>query len=481
MTSMQVHSGTFGHSGGKISKSRSRTVVKPILKKLHSHHSDRESSLDLDRGWDDQPSPGLAAGSDFGTYDSDGSYHYSTPTGNGARPTRDVSFSFSATDISGSGLNGGGAVGGGSRSKYSHVRSTSGNSHTSSIATTTSGRNGGSFIHPFQQTPHTSTPPLSYANSRASFDNGMPTGYSPTITEDDDDVDPYSSFHSTSTTPRPTLYQSAFYQHPNHRRPSMASQRTSSLSDGNQTTRIPATRTNSGSIHPLASLSLNQSRSELNNSSALSSLAIDSPLSSTAPLGTAGTTLSSIHTSNVSVAPSSTAPLSPLRSSLDMGAFRLRSRSEVDTSTHQEQVREARRKFEAKERAKEEKYAKEQLRKRERAENKEAHKLEKSHNRLRKGSAGHGSVSSSTMSSGTDIRISSSRKHGAMTEDNREKVEFSSHGYDSTHGEQTAPSRADDVHFKSPKRTKTAKHKTMGVWTAFMLWLRTRLLKMGRR
>ncbi|EFY86658.1 hypothetical protein MAC_07256 [Metarhizium acridum CQMa 102] len=415
MASTQVHPGSFTHPGGKISKSRSRTVVKPILKKLHSHHSDRES-LDLDRGWDDQPSPGLAAGPDFGTYDSDGSY--STPNGPGARSARD-------------------------------------------------------------QQPHASTPPLSYANSRTSFENGVPTGYSPTITEDDADVDPYSSFHSASTAPRPALYQSAFYQHPNHRRPSMASQRTSSLSDGTQTTRIPATRSNSGTTRPLAPPSLNQSKSEL-DSSALSSLDVDSPLSSTAPLGTAGTMLSSVQT-QASATSTSAAPLSPLRSSLDMGVFRLRSRSEVDTFTHQEHVREARRKFEAKERAKDEKYAKEQLRKRERAETKEAHKLEKSHPRLRKGSAGHGSVSSSTMSSGTDLRISSSGKRGAMLEDSREKVEFSSFGYNSTHGGQTAPSRADEVHFKSPKRTKTAKHKTMGVWTAFMLWLRTRLLKIGRR
>ncbi|TWU75242.1 hypothetical protein ED733_005774 [Metarhizium rileyi] len=476
MASTQLHPGSFSHAGGKMSKSRSLTVVKPILKKLHSHHSDRES-LDLDRGWDDQPSPGLAAGPDLGTYDSDGSYHFSTPKAVAARSARDVSFSLSVSDMAmaGSGLAVGLAVG--SRSKYSHVRSTSGNSHTSSVATTTSGRNGGTFVHPFQQQPHAATPPLSYANSRASLENGMPTGYSPTITEDDADVDAYSSFHSTSTTPRPALYQSAFYQHPNHRRPSMASQRTSSLSDATQTALVAANRSNSGTTHPvLAPPSLNQSKTDL-NLSALSSLAVDSPLLSNTPLGAAGTTLSSVKTNATS---SSAAPLSPLRSSLDMGAFRLRSRSEVDNLTHQEQVREARRKFEAKERAKDEKYAKEQLRKRERAESKEAHKLEKSHTRLRKGSA-HGSATSSTLSSGTDLRISSSRKHGAMLEDNREKVEFSSFGYDSTHPGQTPPSRPDEVHFKSQKRTKTAKYKTLSIWTAFMLWLRTRLLKMGRR
>ncbi|KHN94247.1 uncharacterized protein MAM_07883 [Metarhizium album ARSEF 1941] len=460
MASVQVHlhQGPFSHHGGKLSKSRSRTVVKPILRKLHSHHSDRES-LDLDRGWDDQPSPSLAAGPDFGSYDSDGSYPYSTQNGPPARCARDVSFSFSPSDMAGPGL------GLAPRPKYSHVRSASGNSHTSSIATTA---NGGTFVHPFQQQPHASNPPLPYANSRSSFENGVSTGYSPTITEDDADVDPYSSFHSASTTPRPALYQSAFYQHPNHRRPSVASQRTSSVSDGAQATRLPAARSNSATTRLLAPPSLTQSRSEL-DFSALSSL------SSTSPAGTPATTLSSVQTQI-------NAPLSPLRNSLDMGVFRLRSRSgEVDTFTHKEQVREARRKFEARERAKDEKYAREQLRKRERAEIKEAHRLEKSHPRLRKGSTGHGSVSSSTMSSGTDLRISSSRNHGARLEDSREKVEFSAFGYNSTHGGPTAPSRPDEVHFTSPKRSKTAKHKTMGVWTAFMLWLRTRLLKIGRR
>ncbi|QPG96161.1 hypothetical protein C2857_003384 [Epichloe festucae Fl1] len=479
MASVKVHSGVFGHSTGKISKSRGRTVVKPILKKLHSH-SDRESSLDLDRGWDDQPSPSFA-GPDFGTYDSDGSYHYSAPAFANTRSGRDVIFSLSATDIAGVGGHGAGALAAGregARSKYSHVRSTSGNSHTSSIATTTSGRNGSTFVHPFQQTPYTSTPPLSYANSRASFENGITTGYSSTITEDDDDIDPYPSLHSTSTTPRPALYQSAYFQHPNHRRPSLASQRTSSISDGNQTARISATRSSSAQVRPLGTASVNQSKSELNPST-VSSETAGSPLSSTAPLGTAAIILSSLQT-NLTSSPAS--PMSPLRNSLDMGGFRMRSRSEVDMSTHQEQVREARRKFEAKERAKEEKYAREQHRKQERAENREAHRMEKTHSRLRKGSGGNGSVSSSTMSSGTDIRITTSRKQDAVFDRAQEKIDFSTHGYNSTHDGQSAPTRADKVHFTSPlKRTKTAKRKTAGVWTAFVLWFRTRLLKLGRR
>ncbi|KAG6010469.1 hypothetical protein E4U21_006471 [Claviceps maximensis] len=492
MASVKAHSGVFNHSTGKLSKSRSRIVVKPILRKLHSH-TDRGSSLDLDRGWDDQPSPGFAAGPDFGTYDSDASYHYTAPAAVSMRSGRDtVGYAAGALAMS--------ATTDGARGKYSHVRSTSGNSHASSIATSTSGRHGGSFVHPFQQTPQTSTPPLlSYANSRASLDNGFIPGYSPTITEDDDvdDIDPYSSFHSTistrsalsaysaSTTPRPSLYQSAYFQHPNHRRPSVVSHRASSVSDGNQTTRVSATRSISSQARPLGITSVNQSRSEL-NTSALSSLVPESPLASIAPSGDADATV--LSTSQTNVTSSSASPMSPLRHSLDMGGFRLRSRSELDTSTHQEQVLEARRKFEAKERAKREKYAREQHRKRERAESKETHRMDKTHSRLRNESTGNGSVSSSTTSSDSDIHMtSSSSRHGAKFDDAREKIDFAAHGYDSTHDRQTTPVRADDVHFSSSKRVRTAKtakaakHKTVGVWTAFVLWLRTRLLKIGRR
>ncbi|KAG6017341.1 hypothetical protein E4U41_004234 [Claviceps citrina] len=492
MASVQAQSGVFGYAMPKLPRSRSRIVVKPILKKLHSH-TDRASSLDLDRGWDDQPSPGFAAGPDFGTYDSDASYHYYYPTAAAAAAGASTAAAAAATAAAA-------AAREGARGKYAHVRSASGTSHASSIATTTtaSGRNGGSFVHPFQQTPHASTPPLSYANSRASLENGLATGrgYSPTITEHDDDDDVadayYSSFHSASTTPRPALYQSAYFQHPSHRRPSGASHGTSSLSDGHQTARIPATRPNPARPRPLGTASVDQSRSELNLSTLSSLAAADSSLSSTAPLGTVATNLSTVQTHAIS---SSASPMSPLRNSLDMGGFRLRSRSEVDTSTHQEQVLEARRKFEAKERAKEEKYLREQHRKRERAESKETHRREKTQSRLRKGlnsSPGHhlhlGSMPGSAVSSGTDMRITSSRKHGAARFDGdaREKIDFATHGYESTHhggGQaQTAPARADDVHFASSKRAKkTAKHKTVGVWTAFVLWLRTRLLKLGRR
>ncbi|KAL3958708.1 hypothetical protein ACCO45_006870 [Purpureocillium lilacinum] len=437
MASLQMHSSALGgpHGPVKITKSRGRTAVKPILKKLQSHHSDRES-LDLDRGWDDQPSPRLSS-LDFGSgpYDSDGGGYFGSSSQYGGnagagRTARDVSFSLASGDY-GSGV--------GARGKFSHARSTSGTSHASIATTNSSGRNGGSFVHPFQQTPQmAAATPLTYTNPRASFDN------SPTITEDDgDDVDPYPSYHSTaSSASRPAVYQAAHLQQQGQRRPSLASQRTGSVSDGAQTLRVTASRSHSGSVQRLTSSSVNQSRSELQLSTANS--VIDSPLSTTAPLTTSPTLLSS----------------------LDMGGFRLRSRSEVDTFTRQEHVREARRKFEAKERAKEEKYAREQSRK-------EAHKQERGQPRLRKES--HGSQPGAINTAGLHRRRTP--KPDVATEEPNEK---GVHAGQEADGILDSQPRADSVQFKSPKRTKTAKHKTMGVWTSFMLWLRTRLLKLGR-
>ncbi|GJN70338.1 hypothetical protein VFPFJ_09803 [Purpureocillium lilacinum] len=468
MASLQMHSSALGgpHGPVKITKSRGRTAVKPILKKLQSHHSDRES-LDLDRGWDDQPSPRLSS-LDFGSgpYDSDGGGYFGSSSQYGGnagagRTARDVSFSLASGDY-GSGV--------GARGKFSHARSTSGTSHASIATTNSSGRNGGSFVHPFQQTPQmAAATPLTYTNPRASFDN------SPTITEDDgDDVDPYPSYHSTaSSASRPAVYQAAHLQQQGQRRPSLASQRTGSVSDGAQTLRVTASRSHSGSVQRLTSSSVNQSRSELQLSTANS--VIDSPLSTTAPLTTSPTLLSSTQGGAASTATtvtpaqscsSSASPMSPLRSSLDMGGFRLRSRSEVDTFTRQEHVREARRKFEAKERAKEEKYAREQSRK-------EAHKQERGQPRLRKES--HGSQPGAINTAGLHRRRTP--KPDVATEEPNEK---GVHAGQEADGILDSQPRADSVQFKSPKRTKTAKHKTMGVWTSFMLWLRTRLLKLGR-
>lgn len=475
MASLQMQS--------NITKPRNRMVVKPLLKKLHSH-SDRES-LDLDRDWDHQPTSRQL---DYHHYT-----HHSSP-----KSPRDLSFSLSPSDFDATAAALASAAAAAAAAattsttssttaispttttttttaaraparshNFSHARSASAASHAS-IATSNSGRNGGSFVHPFQQTPQGTS--LAYAHSRASLD--IVRDCSPTITEDDDDDrDPYSA----ATVLRPVVYH--------HRRSSLASQPPSSLSDANNTTTnnnnntsplyAVASRSNSGSVQRLALGSANQSRSELQLSAGAS--LVDSPVSATAPA------VMSLPSPQVTAAPSRASsaagaaaggPMSPLRSSLDVGGFRLRSRSELDPVSRQEQVRAARRKFEAKERAKEEKY----VRKRERANQQ---KLEREQARVR--SASHASLSSGAGSG----RLSRSAPTPAPAPGVFETDEKSARTHDASSSSRfrhsAQPTRADDVEFKSARRTRTAKQRTMGVWTAFMLWLRTRLLKLGRR
>ncbi|RFU75551.1 hypothetical protein TARUN_6680 [Trichoderma arundinaceum] len=474
MTSLQTQpSGQSGH--GKLTKSRSRIVVKPILKRLHHVHSHSErNSLDLNRGWDDQPvatTPELEYGSfDFGSRDLDdlsadrrhlyGSNYPAAPAA-GAKLTRDVSF---AAELGPSAPGLGRAN---TFSSSSHARSTSGNSVTAS-----SNARIGSFVHPFQQMPRTSTPPLhSYANSVVSLDNGVAgqqRDLTSAIAESDGDEDdeleieePLASPTSISlsqsesnsnqtpasaTATKKLSYSSSLRSNsPSSKpaavpsRPSLSgSQRTSS--DG-PFIRTAASRSNSGpSVPRLTQGAVNHQSTSANDSA---------PSGPSVPL-----LISTQKTpSNPICSPS---PISPFRTSLDMNGFRLRSRSgEMDTATRQEQVREARRKFEAKEKGKEEKYAREQIRKRERADAKEAQKYERSQAQKRKTSFGHTST------------LSSARNSSSV----REKTES-----DPLNGGQ-----AQDAQFQPPSRSKTAKRRTNSLWTAFMLWLRTRLLKLARR
>lgn len=471
MASLQLRPGALGQRGGgstSFSKPRGRIVVKPLLKKLHSH-SDRES-LDLDRGWDDQPSR------EYGPYDASPVSPSYPPyvSSSSARSPRDVTFSLGPSDFGGAvaaaagGAPGGVPAGGGRPHSFSHARSASAASHAS-IATTNSGggRNGGSFVHPFQQTPQTS---LSYAHSRASLD-AVARDCSPTITEDDGDFDPHASFHSVSTSAaRPAPHHLVQQQPRQHRRSSLASQPASSLSDGNNALHVAVCRSLSGSGQCLASSSTDQSRSELQLSAGASF--VDSPLSTTAPPATA---IPSAQSTMAASSFSSTAgPMSPIRSSFDTAGFRLRSRSEFDAASRQDHVREARRKFEAKERAKEERYAREQTRKRERACSKEAQKQEREQARLHR--ASQTSLSSSGLRRST---VTGGIGLGLIGTD--EKSACSGRADESPALGHSPRAKAENVEFKSSKRTTTAKRRTVGVWTAFMLWLRTRLLKLGRR
>jgi hypothetical protein len=541
------HPHSQGHQG-KISKYKARHTVKPILKKLHSAHSEK-NSLDLDRNWEEQQSPQLGYTNYGGNQDSDGSAGLSgfastsssqsqtqaqshshayqpssySPTSYNGRGTRDVSFDLSLTDlprtaatITATSTNNSTSATSASSSTpattpatsssnnvtvttpsnssskfpYHHARSTSGASQFS-VATTNSGRNG-SFVHPFQQTPRTSSPPLlSYSASLASLDNNnnQQRDYSPTIiTENEDDqLDPLGPPVSTTNTSAARVSHQPHSSH--HRRPSLAgSHRVSTLSDA-APPRAAGGRKGSGSAPRLVTVNTTSSTaSALNHtrstdasyfSAATPSVTVidDSPLSAvtTATMG-----ISPQMSTNTSA---SVNPMSPLRSSLDMNNFRIRSRSDVDTATRQEHVRAARRKFEEKEKAKEEKYAREQVRKRERADTKEAHRLEKAQSRTKGTYSARNSTSAEARPSLTRKSTSHSRadEHDETPSTSPIDSNFGSRVYDDMEPGRSPSARADDVHFESSKRSRATKRKSAGTWTAFVLWFRTRLLKLGRR
>lgn len=468
------------HSSNKITKARSK-MVKPMLKKVIV--TSPKNSLDLDRGWDDHTSvydpPARTSMSrsvrDAGLPGS--TWEPSTfPSGPGAGSGSACPSSGTATPVAGLEIR-----------RKQHTRTTSG---TSSIGTNGSGhRHGGGFVHPFQQhqTPRTNTPPLTYANSFTSFERDTtPRDYSPTIiTEnDDDDLDvagstPLStSMSSHLHRPQPSNSHSTT----SLRRPSLASQRTPSLTDFNSNVNNnPPLRVNTTPFsrsHPSAPSRL--AHASLNTSYSHSDLHINgaSPTDSPRPSLTLGSPSTSA------------APMSPLRTSLE-GTFRIRSRSEVDTGVSREDIREARRKFEENERLKQEKYESEQRRKRERKDS----KMEKAASRRATGasdmsSIGRPSFSRKRTPPPLSPTVSSRHTHTRASESPRqatinEKVQrpgsaLIGSNYEGTEDGTTGPD-INDVRFGTPKRAHTAKRRTQSYWTSFMLWLRTRLLKLGRR
>ncbi|KAI0169950.1 hypothetical protein GGR52DRAFT_574000 [Hypoxylon sp. FL1284] len=514
--------GLGSHSSNhRISKARARTAVKPILKKLASPQE--KNSLDLDRGWADQ--------------DEQYQYQYRSPNGWGRggkgggkavggatvgggslgsfyeQPSKDAGVSFNEA---------------GSR-RYNHSRSISGASHISVATSSSSGPRhpvGAPFVHPFQQTPRTSTPPMSHANSQTSFVD---------ITEDDDNDNDNSNSHSRSHSHSNSLdnhtYASGSGLHIQPvnplsssqpslgiRRPSLAStQRTSSLSDVNNA--------HSPSPHPShpPPLRINTSRSvsatpaqssRLANVASQSDLHLDSNLDTMLESPASPSTSPSNHIGSPASPP---AAMSPFRASFEAAGFpRLRAKSDLDTATRAEHLREARRKFELRERAKEEKYAKEEIKRRERADNKRALEIEKQEkhaaalhkeamaakaraesSEIREAIArGKHNRKISTTSSGrpslamsrTSIsRPGTSRKNAPspLQEGLAEAEKFTIGNYDSLDA-RSPPAfgheagGAQEVVFKTPKRKNTAKKKTQSTWTMFILWLRTKLLRASK-
>lgn len=168
--------------------------------------------------------------------------------------------------------------------------------------------------------------------------------------------------------------------------------------------------------------------------------------------------------------------MSPLRTSLE-GAFRLRSRSEVDNGVRCVDIREARRKFEEAERVKQEKYEAEQRRKQERKQERERHMLRKNTAASDVTVSGRPTFSRKRSPPQPVGPVMSEKEHiqpGA--------VAFLSSNYESTEGGAAPDFAADanDVRFESPQRSHTVKRKTQSYWTSFVLWFRTRLLRLAR-
>ncbi|KKA29074.1 hypothetical protein TD95_004185 [Thielaviopsis punctulata] len=314
-----------------------------------------------------------------------------------------------------------------------HGRSVSGTSHVS-ITTSSAGHRPGSFVHPFQQTPRTSSPPLFIAPSSPLERSPSLREYSPTIAENDE-------IYSSST--------------PINRSYSVGA-------------RASLDFTPSGTYHstrtPYAVLT--PTRPDAALSSNMEALDTPSPI----------TPIKSSFTSSSA----------PKRPSLDM-PFRLRSRSaEVDTFTQSERLREARRRFEEKQRVKDEKYARAQVEKKDREATKEAVKFEKAQAQLKKAASSTGSGrNSNEMCAASALATTVRRGTGASSEAEKQSPDlaFASSSYENTTAGAEPTSDVDSCMDTNapPRRIYSAKKRTQSTWTAFILWIRTRLFKIGRR
>lgn len=510
-------------------------MVKPILKKLS--HSEK-SSLDLDRGWDEQDE----------RYRSSGPLFYESGTMR-TGSSKDISF-----------------AGYGEPVRYHHhARSASGHSHAS-ITTAGSGsglgigvggvpmggpRSGSTFVHPFQQTPRSATPPqpMSYADSLASVAD---RDHSPTINEDDDNYDAFdttksglhidngpgqsnnsvanSVTHSSNSNSSSNSSSNHRYTHnpplppTSHPTPIPASYSHSQPSlagAGGRPTHISRASSFNESPNPYttparASVGIRSRSTTPAQSSRLVHVSSQSDLHQDYEQHQHHHLLHRRHSkrekrdppkpiyTNVRVPThrSAASPSSPVgsmspfsRSSFEAAAFpRLRAKSDLDTATRAEHVREARRKIQAKELAKEEKYARAEIRQRERADNKRALEAEKRAATLRKEREAArrreemaalaeamppNSKHARKISGTSGGRPSFSRLHRSS-----ESSQFIGGYYDAMESS-NPPSFGNEaggarhVSFQSYKRTNTAKRKTHGAWTAFVLWLRTRLLRLN--
>ncbi|PVH72715.1 hypothetical protein DL98DRAFT_432672 [Cadophora sp. DSE1049] len=316
-----------------------------------------------------------------------------------------------------------------------HHRSTSGTSQFST-ATTGSGHRTGSFVHPFQQTPRPYTPPIA---ASASYQNSLRESeldHSPALTEDEDHPRDQTQIRS------PSQSQSQSHIHP-FRSPSNLSNHTSPPS-------ITGVSSSPNISHPQQPQALRVLTNKQASSSRLA-------------LATSHTSLHNTTLSSDIASPTDTmSPVSAIRNSLDKG-FRIRSRSEVDTRLQSETIQEARRKFQEKEQAKEEKAAREEIRALEKRQQKEARQIERGHRRS---------------SASNDTRSKRSKSDLTM----QEKDVFVGRDYNSVLQQQTPTfASVGEEQFYQPRRSGTAKLKTHSAWTKFVMWIRTRFIRMGKK
>jgi hypothetical protein len=301
-----------------------------------------------------------------------------------------------------------------------HARSTSG---TSQFSTGTGGSHRtGSFVHPFQQTPRPYTPPISaasYQNSLRESEQSQPS--SPILTEDEDRF------------------------RPNYRSTSNLSNRAGSITGGSSTKspiisqplRIQTSKTQPTSSSRLA---LATSHTSLHNS-LLSPADIVSPAETMSPSG------------------------STFRSSIDKG-FRLRSRSEVDTRTHAQQIADARRKFQEKEQAKEERAARAEIAALEKRQRAEARQIERGH---RRSSASDATRSKPGTRGRSESNLTMEKVDGFVGRDYGSQPLQTPPALNESHA---MPRRQHTVMSETKKKTNSAWHK-------LMMWIRTRFIRMG--
>ncbi|CRK21525.1 hypothetical protein BN1708_013149 [Verticillium longisporum] len=412
-------------------------------------------------------------------------------------------------------------------------------SRTYETMTGPGGYRSGSFVHPFQQTPRTSTPPLSYANSLASLDQPTQQGnnnsrdYSPTITEDEDlDFDPSYSYNHPANGLQPqsrSLSQNNLHNYAantntagntSNSSPRAGSERSVACRRERLQNQNPLrinTSNRSTSVSGGSRLANVSSTSDLNllsesyDSPGALSLATSPPSSSTPAFSPHSFTA----TSPVSLSTSASAM--GLRTLLE--GFRLRSRSELGSDYHQERIRIERQKWQDKERAKQQKrllflvfaaargdHHRTESDARDQQVEAAAEALIKAraaalddglddHTFIRSDTAVESTYGGASFAEFKELprraRSSEERRRtrkktaaASVPRSNRGQcsvVRYSLKSVPTFAARGYASVAAQGVAFETPPRGRTAKRKTQSAWTTFTLWFKSLLLKSKRQ